>query len=803
MNCTSGLDLTRELLWWNATCGSIFGILPSNWTAQIVVQDSSHITAPAIWPDCMQSDARCNGTLSNITAENLSDRCIVNVDGYCSSDAECLERDNFCNVVNYGNTCVGTCQEGLDPTRALLWWDYICGTRDLPTSWHDSLLITNNSFLNNATNNVTWPDCLHKSTAANDSISASIIKCSSDRCILDGNGLCSNHAYFTNQECFCEPLKYQASCPEIDNTACASISDRQDYLPWLNSICSGDADWHGLPNQWSDDLNLLIDDMIPWHWRLEPNRCLPNATYTEKCPSNAAKLGIFAAVNGAMLAATPILGRRTLISKLTGGCLGGAQSKWWFVSAIIVVALQLTSNLLNAILIRRVPGYSNISIGGLTLLWCTRPRVSWLAVLLISVDAEQAMYFSTAASSLLAELVLQMLGSYYMGVVANFGTKNKFYRGILHKAQRMKYAQMMYAGSLLWLLVTIIALWAVAWSALNVNNVIAEVGREVVQVKLKNMAKQRTADKFAKEARKRKQDALVREQNIMKRVRAMNNNNHTPWEFADFPNHSEYDSWLRLSRSCVVLASSWIGVEQRILHIPEEEQREVRLRQEQLGFKDVLSIQKKTIELDQKIQGLDRNDANAARIQDIQNVRGDLDRKLVWYARKRKTELETHLRFTSAQRDFSRRTCEEARPDHAAVAVGLSPELGNTWTAIQEDWSDLGKAWQRVANSWQDEMNLLERVKSVTSYKKQSRYILKTLRDRKIKKKMRTIPIIVCMGMLLCWIAQWLFWAGFVNLASDEYCPPSLGHMVGIWIGFSITGEWEATCQSLEVFAKC
>ena len=87
------------------------------------------------------------------------------------------------------------------------------------------------------------------------------------------------------------------------------------------------------------------------------------------------------------------------------------------------------------------------------------------------------MYFSTAASSLLVELVLQMLGSYDMGVVANYRTRNNFYHGSLYEAQQMKYAQMMYAGSLLWLLVTIIAIGAVAWSALHVNKMIAECGK--------------------------------------------------------------------------------------------------------------------------------------------------------------------------------------------------------------------------------------------------------------------------------------------------------------------------------------
>ena len=193
------------------------------------------------------------------------------------------------------------------------------------------------------------------------------------------------------------------------------------------------------------------------------------------------------------------------------------------------------------------------------------------------------MYFSTAASSLLAELVLQMLSSYYMGLVANYGTENDFYHGLLHEAQRGEYAQMMYARSLLWLLVVIIAIWAVAWSALHVNKFIAEVGSEVVQLKRRNITKQRTADQIAKEAKNGKRNAVVREHNINERVKAMelfdmssrsiNLQNGAGDNHSNAVERAEYNSWSRLSRSCVTLASSWAQVEQEILQVLEEEKR--------------------------------------------------------------------------------------------------------------------------------------------------------------------------------------------------------------------------------------
>ena len=93
-------------------------------------------------------------------------------------------------------------------------------------------------------------------------------------------------------------------------------------------------------------------------------------------------------------------------------------------------------------------------------------------------------------------------------------------------------------------------------------------------------------------------------------------------------------------------------------------------------------------------------------------------------------------------------------------------------------------------------------MKETSSGREESRYILTSLSEGKPRKKMRTIPIVVCMGMLLCWIARWLFWAGFVNLISDGYCPPSLGNMVGIWIGFSITGKADMSDPVLDSLCR-
>lgn len=53
-------------------------------------------------------------------------------------------------------------------------------------------------------------------------------------------------------------------------------------------------------------------------------------------------------------------------------------------------------------------------------------------------------------------------------------------------------------------------------------------------------------------------------------------------------------------------------------------------------------------------------------------------------------------------------------------------------------------------------------------------------------------PVVVMVGMVLCWIAQWLWWAGYVGVAGDDYCPPSWESLAGVWIAFSSMGKTQA-----------
>jgi hypothetical protein len=61
--------------------------------------------------------------------------------------------------------------------------------------------------------------------------------------------------------------------------------------------------------------------------------------------------------------------------------------------------------------------------------------------------------------------------------------------------------------------------------------------------------------------------------------------------------------------------------------------------------------------------------------------------------------------------------------------------------------------------------------------------------EQEKKPNVGRFPLVVVVGMLLCWIAQWLWWAGYIGVAGDRYCPPKLPLIASIWTLFSASGK--------------
>jgi len=203
--------------------------------------------------------------------------------------------------------------------------------------------------------------------------------------------------------------------------------------------------------------------LIPWSWRVQYLANDDNHTQSQtppSCPSHGIKLGSFAIINVVTFIGTAALGRRTVVKKITFGWLGKRKgSPHWVPMALLFTSISLTANAVNAVIIKSTPGFASVSVAGLVLLWCSRPRIAWIGVILISVQEEEAMYFSTGISAVLSEIVLQSIGAVYLGLTANFARNYGFYLpseiGYLETKAGMpdgtgSSAHLMYSGALLW-----------------------------------------------------------------------------------------------------------------------------------------------------------------------------------------------------------------------------------------------------------------------------------------------------------------------------------------------------------------
>jgi hypothetical protein len=178
---------------------------------------------------------------------------------------------------------------------------------------------------------------------------------------------------------------------------------------------------------------------------------------TETCASNEWKLGSFALVNIATFFAA-FLSQRTSLHRIARDFLWHSHPWCWFFKGALIAALQLLANWFNTFLVQKTPGYEDVPVIQLMLLWCSMPRLAWLTILLIGVQPFEAMNISAAASSLFAEIILQFVSSYYMVMTVNYGREHGFYFGGLERAERRIPAKIMYAGALIWLFIISLAL---------------------------------------------------------------------------------------------------------------------------------------------------------------------------------------------------------------------------------------------------------------------------------------------------------------------------------------------------------
>jgi hypothetical protein len=234
--------------------------------------------------------------------------------------------------------------------------------------------------------------------------------------------------------------------------------------------------------QWQDfniSQDLARQSLLPWNWTVEPRLPLQRLS---GCPSRLFKLGSFALVNFVTLIATLTLGRRDIVHWLTREKFGKLGSPWWPLSALLTTGLNIAATFINARLVTSTPGYGATRLNDLALLWFCRPRLSWLAILLLNWSWDEGIYVGLGASAVLSEIIMQGLAAYYMGLTANLGGKYGYYRpGHIENViiPWGKPASMIYAGALLWMASIGFVVLAILWTFIGLGTLTKRLFRHL------------------------------------------------------------------------------------------------------------------------------------------------------------------------------------------------------------------------------------------------------------------------------------------------------------------------------------
>jgi hypothetical protein len=341
--------------------------------------------------------------------------------------------------------------EHIEMTQEWLWLNATCGPKSLPEKWTDQLRTTEYAYI--AVENWRWPKCIEGLPSR---ILALPHRCTTDACEIDSSGYYKTKRA-VDRACFCRNISYK-SC----GGTCHDFENRITYVHWLHDMCGGEDDWHGLPHKWHRLARPSRTDMIPWRWNVKPQKHLgthpsESEKVEAKCPSNDMKLGSFVIANIATLLAIYFF-QRTVANRSALGFLSRSDSSSWVLSGLAIAALHILANWFIALVVQNTLGYENVPAFELMLLLLTTPRLAWLPVLLVGGQPVKAIDLSTAAPSIFAETILQLVASYYMFMTFNYGREHKFYLGALEGANGGDSAKIMYAGAILWLLVIVAAL---------------------------------------------------------------------------------------------------------------------------------------------------------------------------------------------------------------------------------------------------------------------------------------------------------------------------------------------------------
>ncbi|KAF9771093.1 hypothetical protein IL306_011281 [Fusarium sp. DS 682] len=247
---------------------------------------------------------------------------------------------------------------------------------------------------------------------------------------------------YYDKACFCNTFgvdKYEEPCSRSDS------KDLEMQRRWMNDTCG---------YTWREPPRLQPREIMPWRWRIYPR----TSEHDAKCPPNEWKFMGIGFINLVTLFAVLHANNQRQIDTTGPRSLHYNPSRW-ILGGLLLATIHFLANLVNTNIIQRTPGYEDIPVVQLLLLWCSLPRLSWLPISSHGTRKSRAQDMTSSMSAMFSEVMLQALSFYHMCVTVNYGRQHDFYFGGLAGAKKASFAGLMYSGALLWLF--IVALMAV------------------------------------------------------------------------------------------------------------------------------------------------------------------------------------------------------------------------------------------------------------------------------------------------------------------------------------------------------
>jgi hypothetical protein len=830
-NCSTVIQKAQCYAWLNGTCGNLAGWrgLPSDWKSFYLSMDVLLIGTDGNYlesgpenifprysiPDCVSKACPSyNASLSGflLTEGDMADAAwswpLFYMYSYNhSASGLYLSRTDVCSSLlqSDGESCSSMCSSKLQRAEYLLWLNSTCSGAKafsgMPANWATEVTAGVGDATYHNASDLVFPDCVVGECGK--LLSSKKDTSSEVHCVLDlGSTYCSANVTQVSYPQFCANFSYPSTCQGF----CTKSYERSDLLKFTNNTCSNVTGWSGLPANWTDLLNVLPSDLKPWPEVIRNhNTNRDPIARALLCPSPEANIGVFAAINVTMLLLTPFFGRRKVVEWITFGRLGKAHSGSWKFMGPFMAVLQLLVNIANALIIKSLPGYSQVDVKTLVLLWCTRPRMAWMVIILIPYQAEEVMYFNCAASSLFSELILQLLSSYTFGTVANYARSQHFYKldhrldGVLNG----NAAKLMYAGALFWLIVVIFCLIMVFFSIIGVDKLkgsLADLARlskrhegnllrrakklqvstkqryshlqtledmidddkidhlsELIEVRLRLME---SCDSMVQSLLNLAELVQIEEQEYRKKrshLKKLESKNSTPHEEIARSRSAVEELRVQLERTSRSNVDSGMSanqvVRERVNAAPEEQRYQYQYQTNTVHEEQNYEMKRLHDE-----QGYRRQTSHLKKLESRNNT----PYEVIADARSGVEELKTRLETASRSNVDSVMSSKEIvmeqirvlrrrlQPNNAS-AVG---RVEQQWRAIEGTWLLIEGLWEEILSNWHAREKHLRKLEE---------------HEGRVRASDTTATIFIAfLGMFGCWLSQWIFWGGLVHLYSNQ-----------------------------------